>query len=141
MILLVDNDIDDIDLFKEALYRNNFVGEIAFISNGDILIDFLHKMSGQIAMGIEPELILLDLSMPFKDGFEALREIKNSPVLKSIPVIIYSSSNNKYDERKCFELGCNLFFKKPTTMMEYDELVSVLVNYMKTIEIVKNFSQ
>jgi CheY-like chemotaxis protein len=137
MVVLVDNDRDDMDLLKEALYRNNFIGEVAFVSSGQILIDLLHKMINQFSVVIEPELILLDLSIPFKNGFDALRNIKNNPLLKSIPVIVYSSSTNKYDEHKCFELGCNLFFRKPTSMDDYDELVSVIINYLKTCDMVK----
>jgi chemotaxis family two-component system response regulator Rcp1 len=69
--------------------------------------------------------------MPLKNGFEVLSELKNDPLLKSIPVMILTASSNKQDEIRCFELGCNMFWNKPSTLAEYNTLVNVIINFLE----------
>jgi two-component system response regulator len=118
VVLLADDDFDDLELVKEAFFKSGFQGSIATALDGQMLMDQLHHSSDR------PDLILLDLNMPLKSGFEALEEIKRDPHLKSIPVMILTASSRKEDELKCFELGCISFWRKPVSMDEYNRLAN-----------------
>jgi CheY-like chemotaxis protein len=123
-VLLADDDFDDLELVKEAFFESGFQGSIATAWNGQMLMDQLHHSAER------PDLILLDLNMPLKSGFEALEEIKQNPLLKSIPVMILTASTRKEDELKCFELGCFSFWRKPVSMAEYNSLANVVKTFL-----------
>lgn len=129
MVFLVDDDQDDIEIVQEALYRNNYKGKIEMATNGKLLMDKLAILETDKEK--TPDLILLDLNMPLKDGFQVLSELKSHPYLKSIPVIILTASSRKEDEIRCFELGCNMFWNKPSSMDEYNTLVSLVIKFLE----------
>jgi CheY-like chemotaxis protein len=122
MVYLVDDDIDDLELVQDALAMNSYEGPVSTILNGKALIDKLTAKENTR----RPDVILLDLNMPLKDGFETLEEIKGNPDLKNIPVIVLTASSKKEDEIRCFELGCNFFYTKPTSMHDYKALVAMV---------------
>jgi CheY-like chemotaxis protein len=126
MVYLVDDDTDDLEIVQEALLQNSYKGPVATASNGKVLMEALQKPDAN-----KPDVIILDLNMPLKDGFEALEEIKLTPALKNIPVIILTASSNKMDEIRCFELGCSFFYTKPSTMPEYNALVMVVKKFTR----------
>jgi CheY-like chemotaxis protein len=74
-----------------------------------------------------PSVILLDLNMPLKNGYQSLQDIKRTPALSGIPVIIVTSSANQKDEADCMKLGCNKFFNKPFSLQGYDELINKIL--------------
>jgi CheY-like chemotaxis protein len=121
MIYLVDDDIDDVEIIQEAFAQYEYPGQMLVFHNGQALMDKL--LEDQEA---KPALILLDLLMPLKEGFETLHEIKTHPLLRTIPVIVLTSSESKEDELKCFQLGCDFFFNKPNSMQEYEQLITVV---------------
>ena len=121
MVYLVDDDEEDLELVQEALVLNCYTGPIKKASDGAKLMDLLQDGDDR-----QPNVIVMDLNMPRKDGFSALQEIKTHPIYKSIPVIILTSSAAKSDKLKCFELGCDSFFTKPTRMDEYIPVVSAI---------------
>jgi CheY-like chemotaxis protein len=121
MVYLVDDDEEDLELVQEALLLNSYEGPVKTASDGAKLMDLLQDGDDR-----QPNVIVLDLNMPRKDGFSALEEIKTHPVYKSIPVIILTASAAKSDKLKCFELGCTSFFTKPTKMDEYIPVVSAI---------------
>jgi DNA-binding response OmpR family regulator len=129
MVFLVDDDIDDVEFVQEAFHKNNYEGELAVAPNGQVL---MRQLTDSIQK--KPGLILLDLNMPVKSGFDALQEIKGHPSLKSIPVIILTSSTSKADEMRCFELGCTLFFRKPTSIDEYNALARLIINVLNNAQ-------
>jgi CheY-like chemotaxis protein len=126
MVYLVDDDDDDLEIVQTALIENSYKGPVKTVSNGQMLMD---KLNGH-DNGVRPDVILLDLNMPLKDGFEALEELKANPVLKSIPVIILTASSKKEDEIRCFELGCNYFYTKPNSVPEYSPLVKMVKKFI-----------
>jgi CheY-like chemotaxis protein len=126
MVYLVDDDIDDLEIVQEALVQNDYAGPVVTLQNGKLLMDKLLE-----DVGSRPDVILLDLNMPLKDGFEVLREIKSHPLFYSIPVIVLTASANKADELRCLELGCTSFFIKPNSMQEYEALLSVVKRFVK----------
>ena len=116
-ILIADDDPDDRQMTKEALEENYLLNSLHFVEDGEQLIDYL-KRRGKYQDPLtspRPGLILLDLNMPRKDGREALNEIKSDPELKSIPVIIFTTSKAEEDIIKSYNLGVNCFITKPVT--------------------------
>ena len=128
MIYLVDDDIDDLFMLQEAFEKGNFNGHIASAKNGADFIDKLHQ-------SVLPELIVLDLNMPLKNGFEVLTDLKSSKDLSAIPVVILTASNNKQDEVRCKELGCKLFLRKPSTLDEYDAIALIILDFLETLKL------
>jgi CheY-like chemotaxis protein len=120
MVYLVDDDEDDIDFVKEALFIHSYKGPVDTANNGMVLLEKLEKPQAN------PDVIVMDLNMPVKNGFDTLQEIKNHPVLKDIPVIILTASANKKDEARCFDLGCNYYYSKPLSLKDYVPIVHMV---------------
>jgi CheY-like chemotaxis protein len=121
MIYIVDDDIDDVEIVQDAFAQNDYPGPVITLHNGKVLMDKLLEDPEA-----RPDAILLDLQMPLMDGFEVLHEIKIHPLLRSIPVIVLTISENKEDELRCFQLGCNFYFTKPNSMQEYESILTVV---------------
>jgi CheY-like chemotaxis protein len=125
MVYLVDDDVDDLELFQEALQENSYTGPVTTLTNGKILLDRL------ILDEKRPDVIVLDLNMPIKDGFQALEEIRSYPHLRSIPVVILTSSGKPEDEMRCMALGCNSYHTKPSTILEYGLVVNTVKKFVR----------
>ena len=124
-ILMADDDADDRMLTKDALQESRVLNELRFVEDGEELMDYLHRR-GKFAPpnnAPRPGLILLDLNMPRKDGREALKEIKAEPVLRSIPVIVLTTSKAEEDIYRTYDLGVNSFITKP---VNFESLVAVM---------------
>ena len=131
-ILLADDDPDDQFLCKKALTAIGYVSNLLFVEDGEELLDYL-RQSGKYAAGKQqsprPDLILLDLNMPKKDGREALKEIKKDPDLKDIPVVIFTTSKAASDIRATYELGANSFITKPLAFNGLLEVMRSICQY------------
>lgn len=126
-IILVDDNPKDAELSLEALSRNNLANHVVVLSDGDELLDYL-RCSGKYE-GREPDqpaVVLLDIKMPRKDGIEALREIKNDPALRSIPIVMLTSSREEPDLQACYDLGVNAYVVKPVNFKEFVSAVRQL---------------
>ncbi|MCC2679655.1 MAG: response regulator receiver protein [Pseudobdellovibrio sp.] len=120
-ILIADDDQDDCQMIKEALQESRLLNQLQFVHDGEELMRSLHRM---IEKGHPlPGLILLDLNMPKKDGREALKEIKNDPRLRQIPVVVLTTSKAEEDIFKTYNLGVNSFITKP---IAFDRLVQTM---------------
>jgi CheY-like chemotaxis protein len=124
-ILLADDDPDDRMMAAEALQESRLANDLRFVQDGEELLEYLlHR--GKFSDPQEspkPGLILLDLNMPRKDGREALREIKADPNLRSIPIVVLTTSKAEEDIYRTYDLGVNSFITKPVT---FDGLVDVM---------------
>jgi len=125
-ILLVEDNAGDILLTKEAFKRSNFDVFLNTVIDGELAIEYLSK-DGEFKEVSRPDLILLDLNLPKKDGREVLKFIKTDQSLKSIPVIILSTSTSSVDINKAYELSANSFVTKP---VDFNSFLTVV----KTIE-------
>ena len=116
-ILLADDDVDDRQLAREALAENRLKNELHEVGDGEELMDYLLRRGEYSDPRISPRpgLILLDLSMPKKDGREALAEIKGDPELRQIPVIVMTTSRADEDICRSYDLGASSFVTKPVT--------------------------
>lgn len=130
-ILLADDDPDDRELTKEALTECRLANEIHFVEDGEQLLDYLFRRGPYANLVQEPlpGLILLDLNMPKKDGREALKEIKASPELRRIPVVVLTTSKAEEDILRTYDLGVNSYITKPVTFDALVETIKVLGKY------------
>jgi CheY-like chemotaxis protein len=128
---MADDDEDDRVLVKNAFEESRLSGEIHFVQDGEELLDYLRRR-GKYAALISvplPHLILLDLNMPRKDGREALKEIKNDPGLRGIPIVVLTTSRSEEDIHRSYDLGVNSFIVKPVSFESLVEVVKALRRY------------
>lgn len=128
-ILLADDDPDDRLLVQEAFAENHLLNVVHTVEDGEELLEYLHKKGKFAETAVRPNMILLDLNMPRKSGFEALQEIKADPELRSIPVIVLTTSKAEEDVIRSYDLGVNSFVVKPVTFESLVELVKTIGNY------------
>ena len=130
-ILMADDDEDDCMLAREALAESRLANELYIVNDGEELMDYLHHrgLYANKSSAPRPNLILLDLNMPKKDGREALREIKADPHLRKIPVVILTTSKAEEDVYSTYDLGANSFIIKPVTFTSLVEVMRTIGKY------------
>ena len=126
-ILVADDDADDRFLIKEAFEESSLANTLDFVEDGVELMDYLKSFCA--GDKVLPGLILLDLNMPKKDGREALKEIKTDPQLRTIPVVVLTTSKAEEDIFRTYDLGVNSFITKPVTFEGLVEIIQSLSNY------------
>jgi len=131
LILLADDDEDDRMFTKEAFEENHLLNEIRFVNDGIELLDYLKRREkySNPADSPRPGMILLDLNMPKMDGREALKEIKSDPLLRSIPVVVLTTSKAEHDVLQTYDLGVNCFITKPVAFSDLIEVARTLGHY------------
>jgi len=130
-IILAEDDPDDALLARDALKASRVNNEIEVVVDGEQLLERLRnqgRFSDSSRYG-RPGLILLDLNMPRKDGREALAEIKADPDLRSIPVVVLTTSQAEEDILRTYDLGVNSFISKPVTFEGLVAVMSTLGTY------------
>ncbi len=126
-ILLVDDSARDRELAMEALTANHLANEVVALRDGVEALDYLYRRSEFAATaGGHPAVVLLDLKMPRIDGLEVLRQIKQDPVLRAIPVVVMTSSREEPDLARSYELGANAYVVKPVRFQDFVEAVRQL---------------
>ncbi len=111
-ILMVEDDPDDASLTMETLQDSQVSNHVTLVEDGVEAITYL-RQQGSFADAVQPDLILLDLNLPKKNGHEVLAEIKNDPNLRRIPVIMISNSASREDVMKSYDLHANCYVQKP----------------------------
>ncbi|WP_234733736.1 response regulator [Tellurirhabdus bombi] len=129
-ILLADDDEDDRFLTREAFQHHFPATSMQFVEDGEELIEYLRR-TGRYENADHglPELILLDLNMPRKDGREALQEIKKDPSLRHVPIIVLSTSDAQDDIENSYFWGANSFITKPTSYQKLIDVTKAIGNY------------
>src|ERR1035437_1265110 len=125
-ILMVEDNEGDVLLTTEALKEAKVVTDLHVVRDGVEAIDFLYRKGGYSASP-RPDLILLDLNLPRRDGRQVLAEIKNDPGLRHIPVVVLTSSSAEQDIVKAYDLHANCYIVKPVDL-------SSLIEVVKSIE-------
>jgi len=128
-ILIAEDDADDRFLLQSAFEENGFTDKLHFVENGVELLEYLYTLLSNGNNSKLPRFILLDLNMPKKDGREVLKEIKQNADLKKIPVIIFSTTNNEQEMKRCYELGANSYITKPNSFESLIKTVAALRSY------------
>ena len=130
-ILMADDDSDDRRLTQEALTEGRLMNPMVFVENGEELMDYL-RHEGKYAppnAPARPGLILLDLNMPRKDGRSVLKELKGDPELRTIPVVVLTTSKADEDVFKSYDLGVNSYIVKPVTFEALVDILQTLEKY------------
>lgn len=123
VILMADDDADDRLLTEEAIAETYPKNHLHFVEDGEQLLDFLYQRGEFEGVEEKPDLILLDLNMPRKDGREALRQIKADANLRHIPVVVLTTSQAHEDILRMYNLGVNSYITKPVS---FERLVDVM---------------
>ncbi|MEB3281454.1 MAG: response regulator [Lyngbya sp.] len=122
IIFLVEDNRGDIRLIQEALKRSTVAHEVVTVRNGMDAMSYLHR-EGEYSDAPRPDLILLDLNLPRKDGREVLAEIKADPNLKRIPVVVLTTSKNDDDISQSYNLHVNCYITKSRNLSQLFEIV------------------
>jgi CheY-like chemotaxis protein len=123
-ILLVEDNVGDIVLIKELFVDRRTTARLSVVRDGEEALKFLRR-SGEYAEAARPDLILLDLNLPRKDGFELLMELKGDSSLWRIPVVVLTSSSSEEDVNRVYDLHANCCVTKP---MDLDRLTEVMAS-------------
>ena len=123
-ILLVEDNLDDVNLTKLAFDEIDIAHRLHVVHDGQQAMEFL-RHEGGYAEAPHPDLILLDLNMPLKDGREVLKDIKQSPDLRRIPVIILTMSDSAVDRLFTYAQHANAYLVKPLELEEWFEMLRV----------------
>ena len=118
-------------LAKEALAQARVANRLRFVVDGEDLMDYLRHRGAYAGGNAQPrpDLILLDLNMPKKDGREALREIKTDPNLRRIPIVVLTTSETEEDIYRTYDLGASSFVTKPVTFEGLVDVMKALKRY------------
>jgi two-component system, chemotaxis family, response regulator Rcp1 len=131
-ILLVEDNPGDVRLTREALAEGKVRNNLSVVHDGIEALAFLRR-EGRYAKAPAPDLILLDLNMPKKDGREVLAEIKTDKQLKAIPVVILTTSAAERDILKSYQLHANSYITKPVDLAQFIEVIRSIEEFWFTI--------
>ena len=126
-ILLAEDSPEDVELTLAALGEHHLANEVVVIGDGVEVLDYLHRRGGfrDRAPG-NPTVVLLDLKMPRLDGLDVLRDMKEDEKLRSIPVVMLTSSREESDIVESYQLGVNAYVVKPVVFQEFVDVVKNL---------------
>ncbi len=129
-LLIVDDDMGQVTLMKAMLEALGLGHQCEHVPNGVLALDHLRREP--------PDLVLLDFNLPGKNGCEVLAEIKSDPQLRSIPVIMFSTSRSKEDVQACYERHANAYVRKAGSLDEAMRIVKAIDQFwMQTVELPK----
>jgi CheY-like chemotaxis protein len=129
-ILIAEDDADDRFLLQTVFDEKGYAEKIEFVENGIELLKFLNQRENMKEKDRGyPVFIMLDLNMPKKDGREVLSEIKQHAIFKKIPVIIFTTTKNENEIKRCYELGANTYVVKPVSFEALVKVVDEIRSY------------
>jgi CheY-like chemotaxis protein len=131
-VLLVDDDPGDTLMIREAFEHNKVRNALACVADGVQAMQYLRR-EGEYRDAPRPDLILLDLNLPRKDGREVLAEIKGDPVLATIPVVVLTTSHAEEDVLKSYQLHANAYVTKPVDFERFIEVVRQIDEFFVTV--------
>jgi CheY-like chemotaxis protein len=133
-ILLAEDNANDVELTTTALRENNVLNEVVVVRDGAEALDYLFKRGAYASRtGGNPALVLLDLKMPKVDGIEVLRQVKANPSLKTVPVVVLTSSREEQDLLRTYDLGVNAYVVKPVDFLEFVDAVKLLGGFWAVV--------
>ena len=131
-ILLVEDDPGDARLTTEALKHAKVLNHLSVTADGVEAMAFLRRQ-GKYAQAPFPDLVLLDLNLPRKDGRAVLAEIKRDPDLKRIPVVVLTTSQDEQDVLQAYDTHANCYITKPVDFDQFSKAIKSIVNYWATV--------
>lgn len=138
VIIIAEDDEGHATLIKKNLKRSGIVNEIIHFSGGQETLDYLfQKGKGPKRKNGKPFMLLLDIRMPKVDGVEVLRQVKNDPELKKMPVIMITTTDDPREVEKCHALGCSNYVTKPIDYDKFVEAIRQLGLFLLVVEVPK----
>ena len=131
-VLLVEDDPGDVVLIKEAFEFNKVHNALHIVSDGVDALDFLYRRNGHDGAP-RPDLVLLDLNLPRKDGREVLAEVKADKDLRTIPIVVLTTSEAEEDILRSYDLHANAYVTKPVDFDRFIEVVRMIVDFFVTV--------
>jgi two-component system, chemotaxis family, response regulator Rcp1 len=127
-LLLVEDKPSDVRLVMEAFKETSIHTNLSVVGNGEDAINFLLK-KGQYSDAPRPDLILLDLKLPKKNGHEVIEKVRETPSVATIPIIVLSNSDSAADIQKAYKHQANCYITKPFKMSEFIEVVKLIEKF------------
>jgi chemotaxis family two-component system response regulator Rcp1 len=131
-ILLVEDNPGDVRLIREALRDGKVWNNPHVVTDGEAALDFVYRR-GEFADKPRPDLVLLDLNLPKKDGREVLAVIKSDPDLRRIPVVVLTTSKEEEDVLRAYNLAANCYVSKPVEFDEFMKVIRMIEDFWLTI--------
>jgi len=131
-VLLVEDDPGDVVLIKEAFEFNKVHNALHVVSDGVEALDFLYRRNGHEGAP-RPDLVLLDLNLPRKDGREVLEEVKADTDLRTIPIVVLTTSEAEEDILRSYDLHANAYVTKPVDFERFIEVVRLIDDFFVTV--------
>jgi two-component system, chemotaxis family, response regulator Rcp1 len=128
LILLVEDNAGDVRLTREALREGGIAAELTAVPDGEQALAYL-RADGEHADAPRPDLILLDLNLPKKNGLEVLEEVRVDPELRRIPVVMLTTSSSSRDVAACYDRGVNCYVVKPLDLDEFTRLIQAIHSF------------
>lgn len=132
--MLVEDNLADVELTKIAFKNQNINSEIVHCEDGKVALDFLNEHSTD---GFD--YVLLDLNMPRMNGLDLLKICKQDPLLRRLPVIVFTTSANQDDVQQCYEFGANAYVLKPVDLSDFDRTIEAINSFWGEINVQGNF--
>ncbi len=131
-ILLVEDNTADIRLTQEALREGRIANSLYVVKDGEQAMMYLYKQA-PFTNALSPDLILLDLNIPKKNGLEVLEEIKKDPLLKPIPVVILTTSASEQDVAKTYAHDANCYITKPVDFEQFINVIKIIDDFWLSV--------
>jgi CheY-like chemotaxis protein len=133
-ILIAEDDAGHARLIEKNLTRAGLHNNILRFEDGQAILDFLHRRGTPQRAHEAAYLLLLDIRMPRVDGVEVLRQVKNDPELRKIPVIMLTTTDDPREVARCHDIGCNSYIVKPVDYEKFAEAIRSLGLYISLIQ-------
>jgi CheY-like chemotaxis protein len=143
LLLIVEDGNEDFEALKRCLQQSPTAVSIQRCVNGEQALAFLYRTGSDVnpESAPRPGLIVLDLNLPGTDGREVLRRIKQDDTLKTIPVIVFTTSNNPKDIEECYRYGANSYIIKPINFAKLKQDIQTVVDYWFQVTILPNLAE
>ena len=132
--MLVEDNLADVELTKIAFKSQKINTEIVHCEDGEAALNFVRQN-----LTDRFEYVLLDLNMPRLNGLDLLKIFKQDPILRRLPVIIFTTSSNNEDIQQCYASGANAYVLKPVDLADFDRTISCINNFWSSVNIQGNF--
>jgi len=127
-ILLIEDNPGDVRLIREAFKDSKIIGNFQVAGDGEAAIEYLNGV-GENGLNSRPDLIFLDLNLPKRNGLEVLEEVKSNPLLRSIPVVVLTTSNSEEHVFRSYNLNANCYITKPVDFDQFTNVVKVIESF------------
>ena len=133
-ILLAEDNANDIELTLAALRHNRLLNDVVVVRDGAEALDYLYRRGAYAGRnGGTPVVLLLDLKMPKVDGLEVARQVKTDPALRTIPIVVLTSSREEQDLVRSYDLGVNAYVVKPVEFHDFVDAIKVIGGFWAVI--------